>query len=276
MAPILLVVHPERPAAWELAEHRDQVVAGPGREVIELRGRRARRRPRSTRRSLSSPSASVATAPCCAPSSSCSRPGCRCSASTSAAWAISPRSSPPASSRPSRGCCAGRLRRRGAHGPRGGAHRQQPGPRSRRSTTPSSRGPGPGHTIRVAVEIAGRPFLTYVADGILVSTPTGRRRTTFRPGARSSPPAAGDGADARVAAHALRPLPRARAGRRGPPHRRRRPGRGRGDRRRPRDRARRWATACLCRPAAEPARLISFGERDFHSALRHRFGLADS
>ena len=31
----------------------------------------------------------------------------------------------------------------------------------------------------------------------------------------------------------------------------------------------------LCRPAAEPARLISFGERDFHLALRHRFGLAD-
>ena len=31
----------------------------------------------------------------------------------------------------------------------------------------------PGHTIRVAVEIAGRPFLTYVADGLLVSTPTG-------------------------------------------------------------------------------------------------------
>lgn len=31
----------------------------------------------------------------------------------------------------------------------------------------------PGHTIRVAVSIAGRPFLTYVADGIIVATPTG-------------------------------------------------------------------------------------------------------
>jgi NAD+ kinase len=31
----------------------------------------------------------------------------------------------------------------------------------------------PGHTIRFAVEIAGRPFLTYAADGLLVSTPTG-------------------------------------------------------------------------------------------------------
>lgn len=31
----------------------------------------------------------------------------------------------------------------------------------------------PGHTIRVAVSIAGRPFLTYAADGIIVATPTG-------------------------------------------------------------------------------------------------------
>jgi NAD+ kinase len=31
----------------------------------------------------------------------------------------------------------------------------------------------PGHTIRVAVSIAGRPFLNYVADGIIVATPTG-------------------------------------------------------------------------------------------------------
>ena len=31
----------------------------------------------------------------------------------------------------------------------------------------------PGHTVHVAVDISGRPFLTYLADGILVSTPTG-------------------------------------------------------------------------------------------------------
>jgi NAD+ kinase len=31
----------------------------------------------------------------------------------------------------------------------------------------------------------------------------------------------------------------------------------------------------VCRPAPEPARLISFGARDFHSALRQRFGLTD-
>lgn len=31
----------------------------------------------------------------------------------------------------------------------------------------------PGHTIRVAVQIDGQPFLTYAADGVLVATPTG-------------------------------------------------------------------------------------------------------
>jgi NAD+ kinase len=31
----------------------------------------------------------------------------------------------------------------------------------------------PGHTVHVAVSIRDRPFLTYVADGIIVATPTG-------------------------------------------------------------------------------------------------------
>ncbi|MDA8287560.1 MAG: NAD(+)/NADH kinase [Actinomycetota bacterium] len=31
----------------------------------------------------------------------------------------------------------------------------------------------PGHTVRLAVQIDGSPFLTYAADGLLVATPTG-------------------------------------------------------------------------------------------------------
>jgi NAD+ kinase len=31
----------------------------------------------------------------------------------------------------------------------------------------------PGHTVRIAAVIDGRPFVTYAADGLLVSTPTG-------------------------------------------------------------------------------------------------------
>ena len=31
----------------------------------------------------------------------------------------------------------------------------------------------PGHTVRLAASIAGKPFVTYAADGLLVATPTG-------------------------------------------------------------------------------------------------------
>lgn len=135
---------------------------------------------------------------------------------------------------------------------------------------------GPGHTIRVAVEIAGRPFLTYAADGILVSTPTGS--TAHNLSAR------GPVVSPRLQAMVLTPVA---------PHML-------FDRSlvlEPTEEIRltliddRAAAAVidgsrviqlqagdsvLCRPAAEPARLVSFGARDFHFALRHRFGLAGS
>ena len=31
----------------------------------------------------------------------------------------------------------------------------------------------PGHTVRLALHLAGHPFMTYAADGLIVSTPTG-------------------------------------------------------------------------------------------------------
>ena len=46
---------------------------------------------------------------------------------------------------------------------------------------------GPGHTIRVAVEISGRPFLTYVADGYSFARRRARRRTTCQHAARWFP-----------------------------------------------------------------------------------------
>lgn len=134
---------------------------------------------------------------------------------------------------------------------------------------------GPGHTIRVAVEIAGRPFLTYVADGILVSTPTGS--TAYNLSAR------GPVVSPKLRAMVLTPVS---------PHMP-------FDRSlvlEPRESVRltilddRAAAAVidgarvvqlatgdsvLCRAASESARLISFGERDFYSALRHRFVLTD-
>jgi NAD+ kinase len=57
--------------------------------------------------------------------------------------------------------------------------RRRPGPASDR-TTPSLvlneavvEKTVPGHTVRLAASIAGRPFVTYLADGLLVCTPTG-------------------------------------------------------------------------------------------------------
>ena len=133
----------------------------------------------------------------------------------------------------------------------------------------------PGHTIRVAVAIGGRPFLTYVADGLLACTPTGS--TAYNLSARGpvvspllraiiltpvAPHLVFDRSlvlepDEEVEMTLLNGHPAAAVidGSRVVPL-------NTGD-------------TVSCRGAAERARLVTFGDVDFHSVLRSRFGLTD-
>ena len=133
----------------------------------------------------------------------------------------------------------------------------------------------PGHTVRVALSVAGRPFVTYAADGVLVSTPTGS--TAYNLSARGPilSPHMRALVVTPVSPHMLfdRPLVLEPA---------------------------QWidlsvleprpavavvdgqSVAMLdpghvlsCREGPVPARFVTFGRRDFHAILRARFGLAD-
>lgn len=133
----------------------------------------------------------------------------------------------------------------------------------------------PGHTVRVATSIDGRPFVTYAADGLLVSTPTGS--TAYNLSAR------GPVLSPRLRATVVTPVS---------PHML-------FDRPLVLDPTERLRLEVLepraavlvvdgvtvseldpgtvvdCHEGEQPARLVTFGWRDFHAILRAKFRLAD-
>ncbi|MGO8872052.1 MAG: NAD(+)/NADH kinase [Acidimicrobiales bacterium] len=133
----------------------------------------------------------------------------------------------------------------------------------------------PGHTIRIATSIDGRRFVTYAADGLLVSTPTGS--TAYNLSAR------GPVLSPRLRAIVVTPVS---------PHML-------FDRPLVLDPAEQLRLEILeprsavlvvdgvtvstlapgatvdCREGDQPARLVTFGARDFHAILRAKFHLAD-
>lgn len=133
----------------------------------------------------------------------------------------------------------------------------------------------PGHTIRVAASVAGKPFVTYGADGLLVATPTGS--TAYNLSARG--PIVSPQLHALIltpiSAHMLfdrtlvlspeewlrlelAPPRPALAVLDGQCVTRLEPG-----------------DALVCRAGRVAAKLVTFGPRDFHAILRARFHLAD-
>jgi len=133
----------------------------------------------------------------------------------------------------------------------------------------------PGHTVRLSASIAGRPFVTYLADGLLVATPTGS--TAYNLSARGPilSPLLRAIIVTPISAHmlfdrtiVLEPHQWLRLEVAGP-----RPGvlvidgvivgqLEPGD-------------AVACREGPKNARVVSLGNRDFHDVLRSRFHLAD-
>jgi len=133
----------------------------------------------------------------------------------------------------------------------------------------------PGHTVRIAASIDDRPFVTYAADGLLMATPTGS--TAYNLSAR------GPLLSPRLRAIILTPVsPHMLFDRPlvldpsqhvhlevlGP---------------RPAVLVVDGITVCTLEPGAtvdsregaHPARLVTFGSRDFHAILRAKFHLAD-
>lgn len=133
----------------------------------------------------------------------------------------------------------------------------------------------PGHTVRIGLTIDAQPFVTYAADGLLVSTPTGStaynlsaRGPVLSPRLRAivvtpvSPHMLFDRAlvlepTQQIHLLVLEPRPAvlvvdgAVAGSLDP------------------------GSTVRCEEGSRPARLVTFGDGDFHAILRAKFHLAD-
>ena len=133
----------------------------------------------------------------------------------------------------------------------------------------------PGHTVRLDVELDGRPFTSWVADGLILATPTGSTAYSFSVRGPIVDPEHRAVIMAPVAPHmlfdrsmVLRPNceVKVRVG---------------GDRAaglsvdgrqqeflQPGD-------SVVCLAAKRPSRFVTFGEHDFHDVLRAKFGLTE-
>lgn len=132
----------------------------------------------------------------------------------------------------------------------------------------------PGQTVRIEVAINGAPFTTYVADGLIVATPTGSTAYSFSAGGPIVSSRHECLVMTPVAAHLLfnRALvfgahEELRFEVVGRPAVVSADGRGVGTIV-PGDHV-------TCTAGPTPARIVTFGERDFHQILKAKFGLTD-
>jgi NAD+ kinase len=134
---------------------------------------------------------------------------------------------------------------------------------------------GPGHTVRLDVSFDGEAFTSYVADGLIVATPTGSTAYTFSVRGPIVAPRHRAIVLTPVSPHmlfdrslVLEPETEVVLGVAG--HRVARvsiDGRDSG--------VADIGDSVVCTAAHDSARLVTFGHRDFHRVLRAKFGLAD-
>jgi NAD+ kinase len=131
-----------------------------------------------------------------------------------------------------------------------------------------------GHTVRVGVKVSSRPAISYAADALIVATPTGSTAYNLSAGGPLVSPRLEAIVITPVAAHSLLGRPVVVAGdevvrvdvlggaavlgvdgrQYGPL---------------------KVGEAIECRAGAHPARLVTFGERDFWSIVKAKFGLQE-